>query len=284
MNQESISRFWQAHPCGDSTVTEQYSNDCEAFFEAYDSYRYSLESHILQHLDEIEWEGKRVLEIGLGQGADAEQIIRRGGLYSGIDTTQEAVDRTRARLDIRALPYERLIRASVTHLPRDLGQFDIVYAYGVLHHVPAIAQAQAQIRRHLSDTGRLVVMLYARWSLNFVLSIGVLRRLGLLAGLAASRLGWPSRGIIADHIRNAERLGTFRYLLDPTWTSRNTDGPGNPYSTVYDIPRVRREFSLFEIEESYREFMHAPPLPVHGLPGGRLVGWHMWLHLKPRTA
>ena len=27
--------------------------------------------------------------------------------------------------------------------------------------------------------------------------------------------------------------------------------------------------------------MHAPPLPVHGLPGGSVMGWHLWAHLSP---
>jgi hypothetical protein len=27
--------------------------------------------------------------------------------------------------------------------------------------------------------------------------------------------------------------------------------------------------------------MHAPPLPVHGLPGETLMGWHLWIHLEP---
>ena len=32
---------------------------------------------------------------------------------------------------------------------------------------------------------------------------------------------------------------------------------------------------------TYKRFMHAPPLPVHGLPGGNVMGWHLWAHLSP---
>jgi hypothetical protein len=44
----------------------------------YDAFRYSREGHILGCLDGIDFRGAKLLEIGLGQGADSEQIIRRG--------------------------------------------------------------------------------------------------------------------------------------------------------------------------------------------------------------
>jgi hypothetical protein len=28
--------------------------------------------------------------------------------------------------------------------------------------------------------------------------------------------------------------------------------------------------------------MHAPPLPVGWLPLQRQLGWHLWVHLKPK--
>jgi hypothetical protein len=30
--------------------------------------------------------------------------------------------------------------------------------------------------------------------------------------------------------------------------------------------------------------MHAPPLPVHGLPGAGHLGWHLWVTLEARPA
>jgi SAM-dependent methyltransferase len=284
MDQNQITQFWETHPCGDALVATDYVDDYQTFFEAYDTYRYTVESHILRRLDAIDWRGKRVLEIGLGQGADSEQIIRRGGIWSGIDVTQEAADRTRTRLDLRGLPYERVMRADVTKLPDQLGKFDIVYSHGVLHHVPEIHRAQAEIWRVLEKEGRLVVMLYARRSLNYLVSIFLLRRAALVASFAATRLGWKPPGMVADHVRNAQQEGIVRYLSEPTWTSRNTDGPGNPYSKVYDLRRVRHDFPAFSVDEYHREFMHAPPLPVHRLPGGRALGWHLWLHMRPRAA
>lgn len=62
---------------------------------------------------------------------------------------------------------------------------------------------------------------------------------------------------------------------------RNTDGRLNPYAKVYTLNEVKNDFPGFEIIKSYKSFMHAPPFPVHGAPGGSIMGWHLWVHLRP---
>lgn len=32
---------------------------------------------------------------------------------------------------------------------------------------------------------------------------------------------------------------------------------------------------------SYKTFMHSPPLPVHGFPGGKIMGCHLWVYMRP---
>ncbi len=81
MNEAEIEHFWAAHPCGDTLVgglDDRFGGDHETFFDAYDQWRCELEDHIPACLDDIDVNGRRVLEIGLGQGAEAEQLIRRG--------------------------------------------------------------------------------------------------------------------------------------------------------------------------------------------------------------
>jgi hypothetical protein len=85
MTEASIREFWDAHPCGERQVAG-VQGDLETLFECYDRCRYNLEGHIRRRLNAIEFEGKRVLEVGLGQGADSEQIIRRGAIWSGPDS------------------------------------------------------------------------------------------------------------------------------------------------------------------------------------------------------
>ena len=283
MMENDISAFWDGHPCGEGLigVSREYAADCASFFERYDAYRYRTEGHILRCLDSIGFHGRRTLEIGLGQGADSEQIIRRGARWSGLDLTPESVARVSTRLRMRNLPFDDIKCGSALDIPYADASFDIVYSHGVLHHVPNIARAQTEIHRVLRPNGALVVMLYAKWSLNYLLSIALLRRLGLTALYALNYDGAPA---LTQHVRNARVAGLRNYLRLRNFIHRNTDGPLNPYSKVYDLAEVQLDFRRFEVVRSYKRFMHAPPLPVRWLPLAPLCGWHLWVHLRPRAA
>lgn len=281
MDESSIQGFWNSHPCGETFVggAQRYREDYEAFFAEYDRFRYRTEGHILDCLDQIDFTGKRILEVGLGQGADAEQIIRRGGRWSGLDLTAESIARVKTRLALHELPHEELRQGSVLDIPFPDGHFDIVFSHGVLHHVPEIRRAQREIHRVLKPGGELIVMLYARYSLNYLLSIAVVRRLGLLALYLSGR---SVGGKYGQHLENARVTGLWQYLKMSNFIHRNTDGPLNPYAKVYDLRSIRADFPDFEVTRSYKRFMHAPPLPVARLPLSGLLGWHLWAHLRPR--
>lgn len=287
MDEGTVQLFWQRHACGDAQVgglRDLYRDDYEKFFDDYDQFRYRNERHLPACLEALGAAGKQVLEIGLGQGSDSERLIRLGARWSGVDLTPESVDRVSTRLALKDLPYETVRQGSVLDLPFATGSFDMVFSHGVLHHVPDIKRAQDEIHRVLRPDGELVIMLYARWSLNYLVSIGLIRRAALLTAYPLARTGlWKPEpgGMLAGHLRNASEKGLLRYLSLPEFTHHNTDGPANPYALVYDRRRVERDFPSFRVARVYKRFMHAPPLPVHGLPGQALMGWHLWVHLAP---
>ena len=204
--QSTVAGHWQANPVDENVFArlDEFGGDYDAYFSAYDKWRYAKQGHILAALDRFDWQGKRVLEIGLGQGSDSEQLIRRGARWSGIDLTEESVSRLARRLEIRQLPFERLVRGSATELPFEDASFDIVFSHGVLHHIPRIDLAQHEIRRVLRDDGRLVAMFYARHSLNYHVAIRIVRRLGLVL---AYYLPISGTGIVAEHRRLAHEVG-----------------------------------------------------------------------------
>jgi SAM-dependent methyltransferase len=255
-----------------------FGGDYRSFFDAYDRFRYAREAHILRGLDRFDFKGKRLLEIGLGQGADSEQLIRRGARWSGLDITPEAVGRLRMRAAIRDLPIEDLKVGSALDIPYDDRSFDIVFSHGVLHHIPDIARAQAEIARVLRPNGKLIIMVYARYSLNYQVAIRFIRRAGLLA---ISLLGVNLGGIYEQHRQNARAVGLLKYLDLKNFVHRSTDGPHNPYSKVYSLKQVAADFSAFRLLDSFKLWMHAPPLPISALPGESMLGWHLWVELEP---
>ena len=279
MTEEEIRDFWNTHPCGAGQIGNKIGEDYESFFERYDEFRYMGEKHILSCLDQIDFKDKRVLEIGLGLGADSEQIVKRGGLWSGIDLTRESVDRVKTRLKLRKLPYDKIEVGTVCNLPFETAHFDIVFSHGVLHHVPEIIKAQEEIARVLKPDGLLIVMLYAKRSINYMFSITILRRLGLLILWVLKARG---SGICNQHLKNVRGMGILSYLRMSTFIHKNTDGPLNPYSKVYWKKDVITDFPAFKIVKMHQEFMHAPPLPVRWLPTAvtRILGWALWVNMK----
>lgn len=288
MNETDVREFWNAHPCGDHIVgglEDRFAEDYERFFASYDAWRYTQENHIPGCLDRIDWAGKRVLEIGLGQGTEAEQLIRRGARWSGLDLTEESVKRVGARLALRDLRHEALQQGSAVAIPWPNDSFDIVFSHGVLHHIPDISAAQSEISRVLGPGGILVAMLYARHSLNYQVSIRVIRRAALLAAYPLRRTRWAQRSpMLRDHLTNIERVGLRTYLRMENFTHRSTDGPANPFARVYSVKEVRRDFPDFEVTGAFKRYLHAPPLPVHRLGSGRRWGWHLWVILRATTA
>ena len=282
MNEVDIQSFWNSHPCGDTLVgglQQEFSGDYLEFFDRYDAHRYSLEGHILACLDAIHFRDKKVLEIGLGQGADSEQLVRRGARWSGVDLTPESIERVRTRFLLKNLPLDELKRGSALDLPFADHSFDIVFSHGVLHHIPDIRKAQSEIARVLKPGGELIMMMYAKWSLNYLLAISLVRRLALAVTYASGR---DPGGIVGQHLALARQAGLGNYLRIENFIHRNTDGPLNPYAKVYDRSTIERDFPAFLLTRTYRRFMHAPPLPVRWLPLERALGWHLWAHLKPK--
>jgi ubiquinone/menaquinone biosynthesis C-methylase UbiE len=108
--------------------------------------------------------GKRILEVGSGPGFDALSFLKSGALYSGIDLVPENIERARKHLGFYG--YTPDVReGDAEDLPFDAQSFDVVYSNGVLHHVPDMKRAFAEIHRVLKPAGDFYVILYHRNSI-----------------------------------------------------------------------------------------------------------------------
>ncbi|MBV9359789.1 MAG: class I SAM-dependent methyltransferase [Betaproteobacteria bacterium] len=210
--------------------------------------RYGLQKHIPRILNGYRWAGKRVLEIGTGVGTDARFIIERGGIYTGVNVDAGSTAATAEALRLHNLP-GRVVQCDATDLQFDDESFDVVYSFGVLHHIPEVEKVMSEIRRVLIPGGDIIAMLYNRDSINYAIEIKLLRRLGVqvlrIPGTVElfARAGFP-----ADKLaRHRELAGRAYKMSDEEWLSRNTDGPDNPFSRVYDAKEAAKLFSGFEV-------------------------------------
>lgn len=200
MKKEEVRRFWERLPCG-SAYAEGGTGD--ARLSAVAAARDALEPFIPSFARFDQGKDKYVLEVGIGPGVDHLQwAISEPGKLVGIDLTERAIETTRLRLAGHGLP-SSLVQADAEYLPFCDGTFDIVYAWGVLHHTPNTARAFAEVSRVLRPGGLARVMIYHNPSL-----VGIM--LWLRYGLARRQPGLGLERIYADHL---ESPGTKAYTI-----------------------------------------------------------------------
>lgn len=171
----AVHDFWNAAACGEALLLP--STDREGY-AAQRRERYRLEPFILPFADFARWRGARVLEVGVGLGADHEGFAAAGAELFGVDLTERAVEHTRARLAHAGLR-STLAVADAEALPFADGSFDLVYSWGVLHHSPAPERALGEVWRVLRPGGTAKLMLYHSAS---VVGFMLWARYGLLRG------------------------------------------------------------------------------------------------------
>lgn len=105
----------------------------------------------------------RLLDAGCGKGIDTLRLAERSGrLVVGVDISTAGVAQARSRT--RHLPNAHIVRADLERLPLQGEQFDFVYSYGVLHHLPHPDAALAELVRVLAPGGLLAIYVYEDFS------------------------------------------------------------------------------------------------------------------------
>jgi len=154
-----VKTYWEAEPCN-----TRYSGAPGRlqFFRELERARYAAEPNILDLADFRSARGRRVLEIGVGAGVDFCQWVRHGARAVGVDLTERGLSLTREYLELTCdtPSCPSLLRADAEHLPFKSDSFDVVYAYGVLHHTPDTLSAFREAFRVLRPGGEFKCMVY----------------------------------------------------------------------------------------------------------------------------
>jgi ubiquinone/menaquinone biosynthesis C-methylase UbiE len=156
---DDVRDFWNADPCG-----SRYLGDREDF-DAHARARYQLEPYIHDFAGFADSSGKRVLEIGVGIGADYVEWLKAGALATGVDLSETSIERAQRRAELAGFRPDLRV-SDAEHLSYPDSSFDIVYSYGVLHHSPDTEQCVREARRVLRFGGSLRIMVYHHPSLT----------------------------------------------------------------------------------------------------------------------
>ena len=160
-DKEKVKFFWNDASCGEKLLLNQ--SDKDGYKKQADE-RYRLEPYIIPFAKFSDFCEKKVLEVGVGLGADHQCFAEANAILSGIDLTERAIIHTRNRLKIFGLS-SNLSVGDAEKLDFDDDTFDLVYSWGVIHHSPHTEDAVNEILRVLKPGGCARIMIYHKWSM-----------------------------------------------------------------------------------------------------------------------
>ncbi len=164
---QDVHDFWNKASCGEDLYL--LSTD-KAGYLAQAKARYDLEGQMIFDFAKFgQTKNLKVLEVGVGLGADHQQFAEAGAELFGIDLTERAIERTRHRLNTFGLK-SNLVVGDAENLNFADQSFDRVYSWGVLHHSPNTSKAIEEVWRVLKQGGVANIMIYHKWSIiGFIL-------------------------------------------------------------------------------------------------------------------
>lgn len=254
---QEVREFWQANPLCAGGI--QHSLGSKEFFEEYNALRESIESIDYSYwLHEYrKFKGKKVLDVGSGNGYVLSKYAAEGAEVYGVDITSAGIELCRKRFEYLGLHGDFRI-ADAQELPFEDNTFDCVCSMGVLHHVPDTQKAVNEIQRVLKPGGRLIVMFYHRHSAKYQ---------------------WNYR------IRSWITRKSMQQLVN------EFDGIGNPKGMVFSKSQLADVLKDFGDLEMFTGFLQAGDIVVRGgrfipdflfKPLASLIGWNLYAKAKKR--
>lgn len=159
INKDELRKFWDSEPCGTRYLESQDD------FATHSKARYSLEPFIPGFAQFASSKGLRVLEVGVGMGADYLEWLKAGGVAIGIDISLGSIAKAERRCELAGFVPELAV-SDAENLAFPDRTFDIVYSYGVMHHSSDVQRCIDEAWRVLKSGGQAKIMLYHHPSLT----------------------------------------------------------------------------------------------------------------------
>jgi ubiquinone/menaquinone biosynthesis C-methylase UbiE len=116
-----------------------------------------------------EIQGRSVLDAGCGTGIFSAIFARHGaGKVTGIDISEGSLETARSLKEKFGLGNAEFQRQDMLNLPFNDAEFDIVWAWGTVHHTTDPFGAIDQLIRVLKPGGSLLLAVYTRTRLTFM--------------------------------------------------------------------------------------------------------------------
>jgi ubiquinone/menaquinone biosynthesis C-methylase UbiE len=234
----------------------------ESIEALYERWKEGIDEQRLAFLESCR--GRKVLEVGCGIGVDARFLIENGIDYRGVDYSFRSLQLCKRMLEAANLRGS-WVNADAAALPFANGEFDLVFAIGMLHHVPDMEKACEEVVRVAKPGATVRVMLYNRHSYHYALVNYVVRPLIWLMihvpGLSALAARAPKKFRHMYLIAERDGFDRQRILNSSTDTSYSGEGHFNPLSRFLTEREVRALFDDLEDFEFFRMNLSFFPVP-----------------------
>jgi len=142
----------------------EFGRNWHRFLALLDEDRIAAAERSLQRMLEVErLDGQRFLDVGSGSGLFSLAAVRLGAHVHSFDYDPQSMACTRFLKESYAPHAPWTIESGSildTRFLATLGQFDIVYAWGVLHHTGAMWDALENVTSLVHEGGRLYLAIY----------------------------------------------------------------------------------------------------------------------------
>jgi SAM-dependent methyltransferase len=173
----SARAHWNESPVGSQRSSAPIAS--AEFFEDVRRYRYGYETPWIPDVFRFdELRNRNVLEIGVGLGIDAVEMMKSGvRCYTGLDITPRHLELARTNLaqHYGHLPdfgeRTRLIEGDLLDVTLP-DKFDRIYSFGVLHHIAHERAYLERLRGLIAPGGALSFAVYSKFSAFNVYLVG----------------------------------------------------------------------------------------------------------------
>jgi ubiquinone/menaquinone biosynthesis C-methylase UbiE len=158
---EAIRTYWNDH-IHDLAIATQPPGTA-AFFRELDEYRFDKLRYLPRLVDFAGYRDRQLLEVGCGAGIDLVRFARGGAVVTGVDLAETAIELARQNFTQAGLAADlRVMNGEALQFAGD--SFDVVYAHGVLQYTADPRKMLGEIHRVLRPGGRLICMVYNKYS------------------------------------------------------------------------------------------------------------------------
>lgn len=123
--------------------------------------RYQKYEYLKRFVRAPRFAGKKLLEIGTGIGTDLLYFKKQGAQVTGIDITESSIQICKKRFAYYNFSGDFQVM-DAKNLKFQDNYFDVVYSFGVLHHLKETKQAIQEIKRVLREGGTALIRVNAK--------------------------------------------------------------------------------------------------------------------------